>query len=1075
MKVFCRFAPTSSASGVSSNSNDDTPLLFRVSGEPVADGPTDTPSGTTVHMADPTSFGQAKFTCDGVFLPPRPQQTASGAPPTTSQQQLSKDQEAVYRATCARFFLPSVSPRSAAVQRHTYIAYGQTSSGKTHTLFGHNSSNDPIHFHGDAGIVPRYLCDVFKTATPPSTRPTAPDHPQVFVDISCCEIYNERTSDLVAHAIKRRTECAAMQHQGRLPGSPPPGDGTDAVVVSAYLRYTTEHGEDGRSEIGNCRDDLSSLTQSVNPKGFRSRPVSSLSCTTSLDSLSVEDSLGSNDAMRCERLSAVPAALSRVGFLKTTYKSTEKTQVLRHLKRARCFTVAEAWRVVQELLELRQQCSTERNENSSRGHLALRVEVYGTSNVYGTASSMHLDGCQWRLAQETMFVDLAGSEGGRGSGWADGGGGAAASTSAPYRSRSLGSLSSSHRYPDGGDHRSFSSSAAAALRPPAARRQRCGGDGDRHGRADQRPPLGRAGSRKSIAKAAYQYFLLHPPREEDQQKVRQQRMAEMKFINASLLALRRVFRAFYVATQAQVAASRAERRGAATTAMLHAPFKDSALTAILQPFLLPSGDMEMSSSSPHLDGTGTDVRIILVLCCSSRCTDFYESVASLRLGAEATAVQPEVVLSALPVQQKEYRQQQQLLRDSLRQQRQSWVDRERIGDAQPLRRTASAPHVTQRTCRSSTSFIGGDDGAKADMQCVSGATTAKATPPWIEQLTATDNEARPLPERRSRQSAPSSSVGGVSQDTVSAATLTCQERDELVRLRSEVQQYKETAMQLYEQCKTLCEGYDTCVAELGRSRALLAKRDKRIVALETVILRQLNGTLSAPREAKAAGEDRNGDPSRPVVAQSDVDSKRCSVLEPPPPLPISAGPVSVDQPQSSSSFCCWPPTDDVFISPVTEEAASPMQTGTTPLSPEAALIAEGTHVAIPCKSKEEEEGGRKSAPPHQGDLSPAAAQLLLQSFLLRQVLRDPSETAIPPHCDVAAPCLDEIADCESPNQPIGVLESSVAPKPCFGVKNLGQGNGSDLAFSLTPSLPEGQNSLPASAEPRLHNERALAR
>ena len=68
----------------------------------------------------------------------------------------------------------------------TIFAYGQTSSGKTHTMQGPNIEDFEMQ-----GIIPRMVWTVFNRIE------TSAEHIEFTVKISMMEIYNERIKDLL--------------------------------------------------------------------------------------------------------------------------------------------------------------------------------------------------------------------------------------------------------------------------------------------------------------------------------------------------------------------------------------------------------------------------------------------------------------------------------------------------------------------------------------------------------------------------------------------------------------------------------------------------------------------------------------------------------------------------------------------------------------------------------------------------------------------------------------------------------------------------------------------------------------
>lgn len=68
----------------------------------------------------------------------------------------------------------------------TIFAYGQTSSGKTHTMQGSN-----IHSPKDKGIVPRMVTSIFQSIE------DSPDYVEWQIKVSVVEIYMEKIRDLL--------------------------------------------------------------------------------------------------------------------------------------------------------------------------------------------------------------------------------------------------------------------------------------------------------------------------------------------------------------------------------------------------------------------------------------------------------------------------------------------------------------------------------------------------------------------------------------------------------------------------------------------------------------------------------------------------------------------------------------------------------------------------------------------------------------------------------------------------------------------------------------------------------------
>lgn len=84
----------------------------------------------------------------------------------------------------------------------TIFAYGQTGTGKTHTMTG--QENDPVH----KGIMPRSFEDVFKRIEGDS------EQTQFLIRASYLEIYNEEIRDLLSKNPKNRLDLHEKPDSG---------------------------------------------------------------------------------------------------------------------------------------------------------------------------------------------------------------------------------------------------------------------------------------------------------------------------------------------------------------------------------------------------------------------------------------------------------------------------------------------------------------------------------------------------------------------------------------------------------------------------------------------------------------------------------------------------------------------------------------------------------------------------------------------------------------------------------------------------------------------------------------------
>ncbi|CAD2220521.1 hypothetical protein AGDE_13843 [Angomonas deanei] len=108
-------------------------------------------------------------------------------------------------------------------------------------------------------------------------------------------------------------------------------------------------------------------------------------------------------------------------------------------------------------------------------------------------------------------------------------------------------------------------------------------------------------------------------------KEKERRSMELKNINTSLLSLKKVIHELHKLST---------KKSGRNAPLGHVPFKDSTLTTLLEPYMLPD-----SNGQSH---------ILMLLCCSTKQRDFFETVSTLRLGQEAADIQPSACLASLP-------------------------------------------------------------------------------------------------------------------------------------------------------------------------------------------------------------------------------------------------------------------------------------------------------------------------------------------------------------------------------------------------------------------------------------------
>ncbi|GET86277.1 kinesin, putative [Leishmania tarentolae] len=815
MKVFCRFAPPPPPSGPCRVPREPAEAVLLMQ----ADRPSSAGTGTTgvsatatgarVRLADPATLSKATFSCDGVFIP-------TAAPAATAEEQ----QQHLYDVTCKSLLAPTSrrlerEPQScssasiATAARRIYLAYGQTASGKTYSLFGGTSTSSGVEgLPSSAGVVPRYLHDIFSTANSRERHDVGDAHrgnsdgtiDDVFVDLSCFEVYNEAATDLVALSVSMSTVD---------------------VPYSTGAAGTTRSSADRPLSCKTPTDAAVRVTHSLQSSDLQQQlPVwmahqlyRTEQQLDSADACAHEDLWGTHSESSlsagtgCTATTGAPAAPFAAApnlprFIKTEYKATEKQQVLRSLERARCTTFAEAQAVLQALLALRQECATRRNQRSSRGHLVVRIRAYAPAACGSPAA-------EWVMQHETAFVDLAGSESAK---LAD------ADVADVYTSKVV---HHQPKRPSQAATGAASSSRASSLHSSISLDTYM-----QPGASLQHSTC--SNSTTTTVNSAYHRSLIRSFPVEDRKVARMRRRRETRSINASLLALRKVFGALCEATRwsrKPVAQGSTTAAAAATLPRRppqhHAPFKDSVLTAILEPFLVPqpSAATPSSSTSPSSREGAAAVHVVLLVCCSSRSVDFFETVASLRLGAEATAVNPEVVLHALPVQQREQQQQMYL--------------------------SECATHLKPRH---TSAGLRHRDGSECVGRFPSRLFRSLSAPSRQSALTGKEDRQAEVDDFSECTSAPGIGTGSSKLHSRCRPGEVVMSAADAALLRDEARQYKKTAQQLYKQCQSLCESYDECVDELQRCRVAVSERDARIA--------QLAAELEKATHARGEGSSR---------------------------------------------------------------------------------------------------------------------------------------------------------------------------------------------------------------------------
>ncbi|ESL07803.1 kinesin [Trypanosoma rangeli SC58] len=754
MRVYCRFAPpcAPATSSVEREKPDGRAsllpppmLLLSLRG--------DSGSGQhTVILADPRTGSMASSTCRRVFLPPCMSPgvggtplSATDAPPCTAKRK--NQQEELFDEIVRPLLGDLISGKPC-----TFLAYGQTATGKTYTMFGPNADGGDsatrrqkkklgIITRGEAatlsqeedeeeegeeeedeeGIVPRLLRAIFDA-------PVADVEQQRCVvgavDLSCLEVYNECVTDLVALLLQQYSRKAAtFKKRDRTCGAVC-DDVVGEAAWQAWLRY----------EQRGC------------PEEGRGTMWSSAFATTA--------PLG-------------PAAMEAVPQ-KVTYRATEKEKVMRSVLQLRCESAAECDALLREVLALRNRSQTKRNLRSSRSHLVLRLGLRGAAEGAGPIG-------------ESVFVDLAGSETYRDQAWAAGDVTTECDAAVALPSLLQASLTE------------------APLAASTFTSNRCDSSGLT---AAQRGGL---------------------------------RTCEMRHINVSLLALRKVVRALQAATSSSSFLSCVRR----------VPFRDSMLTTILEPFLTP----------------GTAPAVTWVVCCSCRQCDFHETVESLRLGAEAAATATCVQLC-------------------------------------PPFPSASVAQEGN----------GGSVASSNRGTSVEALVSTRDAPPGRNVSQADIAANGPVIQRGSGKMLFDPAVVALSAEVLGGGYCRCSGDTEehsggKGEGGDELAAYKQYALQLLEQCTTLCKRHDECVGELVRTKQALASRDREIARLRKALTQNggqqklLEGPASPPVPTCIA-PDENLPPAPPAwLRKGAMSSKRndiasllyggCAVQKG--PLPVATG------------------------------------------------------------------------------------------------------------------------------------------------------------------------------------------
>lgn len=141
----------------------------------------------------------------------------------------------------------------------TVFAYGATGAGKTHTLMG-NTRCDTASAHGEAGIIPNAICDLF--ALIENKRKTAAVGETYSLVMNYIEVYNEQVYDLIDTTGSTRKSLRVCEDQEK--GIVAVQGATDKVVNSAEEVLDMLHyGNKNRSTEATMANSVSSRSHAV--------------------------------------------------------------------------------------------------------------------------------------------------------------------------------------------------------------------------------------------------------------------------------------------------------------------------------------------------------------------------------------------------------------------------------------------------------------------------------------------------------------------------------------------------------------------------------------------------------------------------------------------------------------------------------------------------------------------------------------------------------------------------------------------------------------------------------------------
>lgn len=187
MKVYCRFAPP--PQGDSEYASACTRRVYIDSSTCDSD-----PSLRVLNVGDVSTGVGGSITCHDVFMPDSCTTSAMRHVHTRGDAMAvsMNSQAQVFSRVAMPIVLDTMQGKCCAL-----LAYGQTSTGKTHTMFGPDGGNVKYFHSVDArGIVPRAAEALFH-----ATVCSAAHRRTVAVEVRYFELYNETATDLIAKLV----------------------------------------------------------------------------------------------------------------------------------------------------------------------------------------------------------------------------------------------------------------------------------------------------------------------------------------------------------------------------------------------------------------------------------------------------------------------------------------------------------------------------------------------------------------------------------------------------------------------------------------------------------------------------------------------------------------------------------------------------------------------------------------------------------------------------------------------------------------------------------------------------------